>query len=104
MAGHRLTHSSILLQLFRPFNIPSSLGADKDSSVTALALQNLLKSATPFDASGTYILQASLRVYDAQKVDRMQQGTTELLNLKEMLKGAVDLEMADRLGMDTRVR
>ena len=104
MAGHRLTHSSILLQLFRPLTFPSSPEADKDSSQTSLALQNLLKSANPLDASGAYILQASLRVYDAQKVDRMQQGTTELLNLKEMLKGAVDLEMADRLGMDTRVR
>ena len=45
-----------------------------------------------------------MRVDDGQKVDRMQQGTTELLNLKEMLKGVVNLEMADRLSMDTRVR
>jgi mediator of RNA polymerase II transcription subunit 18 len=104
VAGHRLTHSSVLLQLFRPLTILDSPGSDEDSSATSLAPQNLLKSATPLDASGAYVLQASLRVYDAQKVDRMQQGTTELLNLKEMLKGAVDLEMADRLGMDTRVR
>lgn len=104
MAGHRLTHSSILLQLFRSLIVPGSSGADENPTATSLAPQNLLKSATPLDASGAYILQASLRVYDGQKVDRMQQGTTELLNLKEMLKGAVDLEMADRLGMDTRVR
>jgi len=104
VAGHRLTHSSILLQLFRPLTITGSPGADENPSAPSLTPQNLLKSAAPLDASGAYILQASLRVYDAQKVDRMQQGTTELLNLKEMLKGAVDLEMADRLGMDTRVR
>lgn len=70
----------------------------------SLDSRSLLESATPLDPSGSYILQASVRVQDGQKVDRMQQGSTELLGLKELLKGAVELEMADRLSMDTRVR
>lgn len=69
-----------------------------------LSKKSNLAAARPFDASGGYVLQASIRVLDGQKLERMQQGTTELLNLKEMLKGAVELEVVERLSMDTRVR
>ncbi len=56
------------------------------------------------DTSETYILQAAVRVQDGSKVETMTKGVNELLNLKETLKGVVDLEMGDRLALDTRVR
>ena len=56
------------------------------------------------DPGGSYILQATVRVQDGSKVETMNKGVTELVNLKETLKGCVDLEMGDRLAMDTRVR
>ena len=56
------------------------------------------------DPSGSYLIQASIRVHDGSKVELMNRATAELMNLKELLKGVVDLEMGDRLAMDTRVR
>ena len=34
----------------------------------------------------------------------MSKGVNELLSLKETLKGVVELEMGERLALDTRVR
>ncbi len=34
----------------------------------------------------------------------MTKGSLELLSLKETLKGVVELDMGDRLALDTRVR
>lgn len=56
------------------------------------------------DASGAYILQASVRVQDGSKVETVQRGVSELLGLRETLRGVVELEMVERLALDTRVR
>ena len=37
-------------------------------------------------------------------MERMQEGVRQLTELKETLKGVVELEMGDRLALDTRVR
>ena len=50
------------------------------------------------------MLQASVRVQDGSKPDIMGRGIKELLALKEALKGCVELEVGDRLALDTRVR
>ena len=34
----------------------------------------------------------------------MSKGTLELVGLKDMLKGAIELDVGDRLALDTRVR
>ena len=62
-------------------------------------------SHTPLlDPSGTYLLQAGVKVQDGSKVEIMNKGMNELLNLKETLKGVVNLDVGDRLAMDTRVK
>lgn len=61
-------------------------------------------SWVPFDRSGSYILQASIRVQDGSKPESMTLGITELQAFKEMMKGVVNLEVGDRLAMDTRVK
>ena len=45
-----------------------------------------------------------MRVQDGSKVETMTKGSLELLSLKETLKGVVELDMGDRLALDTRVR
>ena len=45
-----------------------------------------------------------MRVQDGSKVETMTKGVNELLSLKETLKGVVELEIGDRLALDTRVR
>jgi len=45
-----------------------------------------------------------VRVQDGSKVETMSKGVNELLGLKETLKACVELEMGDRLALDTRMR
>ena len=96
ISGHRFTHHSISLLLYRIF-LPASVEKN-DSTSDGLPQPRLL------DPSGTYILQASVRVQDGSKVETMTKGVNELLGLKETLKGVVELEIGDRLALDTRVR
>lgn len=63
-----------------------------------------LSQAPLVDPSANYILQAAVRVQDGSKVETMTKGVNELLSLKEMLRGVVEMEMGDRLALDTRVR
>ena len=96
ISGHRFTHHSIFLILYRIF-LPASMD-ENDSASDGPPQARLL------DPSGTYILQASVRVQDGSKVETMTKGVNELLSLKETLKGVVELEIGDRLALDTRVR
>ena len=65
---------------------------------------NDMSHARLLDPSGTYTLEAQIKVQDGSKVELMNRGMNELQNLKETLKGVVDLDVGDRLAMDTRVR
>lgn len=96
ISGYRFTHHSASLLLYR-VTLPAST-VENDSTSGGLPQARLL------DPSGTYILQASVRVQDGSKVEIMTKGVNELLGLKETLKGVVELEIGDRLALDTRVR
>ena len=96
ISGHRFTHHSASLLLYR-VSLPATL-PKSDPTSGGLPQGRLL------DPSGTYILQASVRVQDGSKVETMTKGVNELLGLKEILKGVVDLEIGDRLALDTRIR
>ena len=87
LRGHRLTHNAIDIRLYQLLLPPSP------SSLPEL-----------LDPSGTYILQTALKVADGQNVERMQEGVRQLMELKEMLRGVVELEMVERLSLDTRVK
>ena len=59
---------------------------------------------TPLDRSGAYVLETKVEVKDGKKPDLVQRGAKELLGLKEILKGVVQLKGLERLVFDTRVR
>lgn len=62
------------------------------------------ESLLPLDTSGAYLLQATVRVLDGSKPESMVLGINELKGLRELLKGVVELEVSDRLALDTRVK
>lgn len=88
VSGHRFTHLYTSLILSR-VHIPAS-----SPSETSRLL----------DPSGTYLLQVSLRVQDGSKPELMSRGISELVALRDMLKGVVELVVPDRLSLDTRLR
>lgn len=98
LAGHRFTHLSTSILLYRLF-LPANPFKDVSNGPS-----REISKARLLDPSGTYILQAAVRVQDGSKVETMTKGSLELLSLKETLKGVVELDMGDRLALDTRVR
>lgn len=96
ISGHRFTHHSASLLLYR-VTLPAA-------AVTSDSKSGGQPQARLLDPSGTYILQVSVRVQDGSKVEIMTKGANELLGLKDTLKGVVELEIGDRLALDTRVR
>ena len=58
----------------------------------------------PLDSSNGFVLQASIRVQDGMKPELMNKATNELKAFKELMRGIVDIEIGDRLALDTRVK
>ena len=61
-------------------------------------------SLIPLDPSGGYVLQASARVQDGTKPDSINLAINELKAFKDMMKGVVEMEIGNRLALDTRVK
>lgn len=97
LSGHRFAHLNSSLSLYRA-HVPSP------SDLESMDITNDISHARLLDPSGAYILQAEIKVHDGSKVELMNKGMNELMNLKETLKGVVELDVGDRLAMDTRVR
>ena len=100
LEGHRVVHNNAVLLLHRVLRFPASDGGDPQPRQTLPPYADL----TPLDLSGAWVLQASLRVQDGNKPESMTLGIDELKALKDTLRGVVDLEVGDRLALDTRYR
>ncbi|KAI9831426.1 MAG: hypothetical protein M1819_005025 [Sarea resinae] len=100
LEGYRVFHHNLILLLNRIRKLPP------ESNSTGSPRKHLppYNSLDLLDGSGAYMLQASVRVQDGNKPESMTLGISELRAFKEMMKGVVDLDVADRLSLDTRVR
>ncbi|KAG0136733.1 mediator complex, subunit Med18 [Tuber indicum] len=58
----------------------------------------------PLDPAGSWVLKAAVRVQSHQDVESINTGIGELKVFKELMRGMCDLEVAERLALDTRVR
>lgn len=58
----------------------------------------------PFDPSGAYMLEAKVRVQDYNNQAVLEDGLEELKGFQKQMKGCVELDIPDRLSLDTRVR
>jgi mediator of RNA polymerase II transcription subunit 18 len=113
LQGQRVVHNNIALYLHRVLPIPP-VPKDKpidpsQSSVNSTAptpRESLppLDSLSPLDPIGSYVLQATVRVLDGSKPESMALGIDELKGLRDSLHGVVELEVGDRLALDTRVK
>lgn len=68
------------------------------------AVSNPVETMQAIDDSGGYILQASIRVLDDSKPEVMSTAYNELQDLKDTLRGLVELDLGDRIAMNTRIR
>ncbi|RMD39303.1 hypothetical protein DV735_g5822, partial [Chaetothyriales sp. CBS 134920] len=88
------------LFLHRPSNIPR-VEAEK---ATDLSFLDDSESVKLVDASGAYVLQASIEAIDGTNPELKDRATRQLLALKDTLEQAIDLKPGDRLALDTRTR
>lgn len=73
------------------------------SSPSSSASSSTIRTDQALDPH-TYILQLSVRVSDGTKPVPMERGVKELMSMKEMLKGVVDVDVVERGCLDMRVR
>ena len=101
-------HENIVLLLHQPLLVPSSVQNELNHGQpgTRRPLDQLpgLGSLKPLDPSNGFVLQASIRVQDGMKPELMNKATNELKAFKELMRGVVDMEIGDRLALDTRVK
>ncbi|KAF2085871.1 hypothetical protein K490DRAFT_45642 [Saccharata proteae CBS 121410] len=96
--GHRFVHHNAVIFLHRILCLPVS---GRDSPLPALPALNILQ---PLDTSGGYVIQVCVRLQDSSKPEIMEKGLAEVMNVKNTLKGVVELEPAERLALDTRLK
>lgn len=98
LEGHRVVYHNVVLLLHRILRFPSDTEHPSEPSDHLYSLQDF----TPVDLSGSYALQASVRLQDGNKPESIFVGLKELKELQEMMEGVVDLKPGDRLALDTR--
>ncbi|KAF2490903.1 hypothetical protein BU16DRAFT_493562 [Lophium mytilinum] len=98
--GHRYVHKNILILLHRVLTEPGPQSAEQSPKPSLPTFDSL----SSLDPSGTYILQASIRVVDNGSPALIDAGVEELKAFKDLLKGCVELDAPDRLLLDTRVK
>ena len=50
------------------------------------------------------MLQVTVTLQDGYKPETLEKGNAEIMAFKNLMKGVVELDAADRLAMDTRVK
>ncbi|OCK77415.1 hypothetical protein K432DRAFT_358638 [Lepidopterella palustris CBS 459.81] len=100
LEGHRFVNQNVVILLHRILQEPGPRPI-QTSPQKSLPTFNSLK---PLDPSGGYVLQASILVQDLGKPAILDQGVEELKRFKDLMKGCVELDVPDRLLLDTRVK
>ncbi|ORY12269.1 mediator complex, subunit Med18 [Clohesyomyces aquaticus] len=101
LEGHRFVHDNIIVLLHRVLHESGVRPAPGVSPNTALPSFDSLR---PLDPSGGYVLEAKIRVQDLNNPNVLDAGIEELKRLKSQMKGCVELNVPDRLLLDTRVK
>ncbi|KAL9606922.1 MAG: hypothetical protein Q9204_009407, partial [Flavoplaca sp. TL-2023a] len=110
LKGHRLTHNSTSILLFQPLipNSPTPISSHTNPTPAPIPTTTTTSSAsntTPHPLTpNAYILQLSILITEGTKPALMERGVKELVALKELLKGVVDVDVVERGALDTRVR
>ena len=98
--GFQFVHKNATILLHRILRFPNP-EQSRDSPLESLPP---FKDLEPLDKSGAYVVQVSIKIQDNYKPETREKAQAELLALKGTLKGVIDLEPAERLALDTRVK
>ena len=100
MEGNRFVLNNVVVFLHRVLHEPGVRSLETTPKVDPPAFAAL----KPFDPSGAYILEAKVRVQDLNNQAVVEEGVNELKAFQKQMKGCVELDIPDRLSLDTRVK
>lgn len=98
----RLVHNNIVITLTKIL-LPQA-PADTSSPDAAFGSPFPWSSLAPLDPAESWVLKVAVRVQSNHDVEGLNTAVNELKGFKDLLKGMCDLEVAERLALDTRVR
>lgn len=98
--GHRFVKGNVVVRIFRVLLTQQQLPVDKVLDGPPLSITEL----QVLDASGTYLVEVSVRMADRKNTAIASQAIAELESFKKNVEGVIDLRVPDRLALDTRVR
>lgn len=97
-------HGNVIIKLFQILLPPPTPPSPTPAPDAIFGKPFPTSSLTTLDPAKSWILKASVRVQSNQDVESLNTGVNGLKGFKELLKGMCDLEVAERLALDTRVR
>jgi mediator of RNA polymerase II transcription subunit 18 len=100
MDGWRFVHGNVVIFLHRILHQPGLRDVQKAPQAT-LATWSDLKL---FDPSGAFMLNAMVRIEDFEDAALLDAAVDELKQFQAQMKGCVNMDLPDRLMLDTRVK
>ncbi|KAM3420693.1 Mediator of RNA polymerase II transcription subunit 18 [Cercospora zeina] len=110
-SGSRFIHHNLIIKVVRFYSNPPETTAA--TTTPPQAPQDPLSETSPpkntsqlklVDASGSFIIEVSIRVEDPTNSSLTEAALGELMRFKSTLDGAIDLIAPDRFLLDTRVK
>lgn len=98
--GHRFVSGNVVVRIFRVLVTTRQIPAEAILEGPPLSVQEL----EVLDASGTFMVEVSVRVEDRKNTKIAEQAVGELMGFKRSVEGVIDLRVPDRLALDTRVK
>ncbi|CUM68190.1 uncharacterized protein PRCAT00005909001 [Priceomyces carsonii] len=94
--GIRFFYGDVIIEMYKVFIRNDDEAKSSDSANESIRLKLL-------DESNTFQIKAYTNIPKSTDVELKDQGTRELLKLKEILKNSIKFEIPDRIYMDSRV-
>lgn len=98
--GHQFVHENVVILLHRILHEPGVRSLETTPKEHLPSFSQL----HPLDPSGAYILEAKIRVQDLNNPALVDLGIEELKAFQTQMRGCVQLNVPDRLSLDTRVK
>lgn len=97
--GHHFVHGNVVIRVYTLL-LPVTPG----EKIPRMDFIDYKDDYALLDSSGTCIVEASIRLEDRSNSKLADSAVKELLDLKRLLQGAIELYAPDRLALDTRVK
>ncbi|KAK5163721.1 uncharacterized protein LTR77_010394 [Saxophila tyrrhenica] len=98
LQGHRFVQGNVVITISRVCPAETTDGDLLESEAPTTV------NLPPLDPSGSYVIEACVRMEDGSTTALRDQATKELLAFADGLKGAIDLRVPDRLALDPRIK